>query len=127
MQPQRTPRSRAATKPLYRRGRRGRRERKGNFMFVSSGQLVPLKMPRRIGQNLREETRFQISYTFLAFSVPVPAMVQPTDGILRSNRSKCLGDGWIQRLSGARLQSSQHQLDLGPAFFDRVEVRRISR
>src|SRR5437016_8983739 len=54
-------------------------------------------------------------------------MVQPSQSVLRSDRSHRLGDSRIQSLDGASFQSSQLQLDLGPAFFDGVEVGRIRR
>src|ERR1700740_1568376 len=66
-------------------------------------------------------------YTILVFTVPISAMVQPAHGVLRSDRCNGLGDSRIQGFSRACLQRSQDQLDLGPAFFDGVEMGRIRR
>src|SRR5262249_19083737 len=74
-----------------------------------------------------ESARFSRAYTVLVFTVPISTMMQPAEGVLRRDRRNGFTDGRIQSLSRASLESAEHQFDFGPAFFDGVEVGRISR
>ena len=54
-------------------------------------------------------------------------MAEVVDGVLGGNSGKCFGDRLLKGGNRAGLELSQLLFDLGPAFFDRVEVRRVGR
>src|SRR5579864_2803079 len=64
-------------------------------------------------------------YAFLTFSVSVAAMLHPAQGIVRRDRSYGLGDSRVESFSSTSLLAPQDSFDLGPAFFDGVEIGRI--
>jgi len=52
-------------------------------------------------------------------------MLHPAQGIVRRDRSYGLGDSRVESFSSTSLQAPQDSFDLGPAFFDGVEIGRI--
>jgi IS30 family transposase len=55
--------------------------------------------------------------------IPVSAETEPSRGVVWSDGFESLGDGMVQGFGGTRLGRAQELFELGPGFFDGVQVR----
>ena len=55
----------------------------------------------------------------------VAAVAEPSGGIFGVDGFQCIGDGLIKRLFGSCFGVAEELLELGPGFFDGVQVRRV--